>query len=307
MKTNDTYASFKKRVTDNLALFNTKWGAGSFNGKGQYPYIARIEDENRLSVILDIIDSDGVPGDLYQKPHRYAHHLNSSQVMCYEFFRPLMTPDPEHKYWGLADNSLVEFVRDKIGVRINKGAICRFEYEDDKTNCLFKSFTGGKGQGEKSQFDFFIKDGETEIFFEIKYTESTFGKWPSDRRAISRQSVLNHCTYIEKGYKKMLSMNPFFTQECKNSILLFGEQDFSNPDNPFNRQYQLFRNALKATTTKYSVFIFPRANPNTKREFKLFESNLIPGQSHVVELNWEDLYSPSYMSQRFFEKFIESL
>lgn len=239
--------------------------------------------------------------NLVGKVHPLARHLNSSQVMCYNFFRPLMSVDTLNLSSGLANERLVAFVQEKLGISIRKGALCKFEYEDIATQERFKSYAKN-GLGEKSQFDFYIKDGVTEIYFEIKFTESSFGKWPSSN-TLSKQSILNHCSYVEKGYKPMLERSRFFTRECKDTILSFPESMFSELDNPFNTQYQLFRNALKAEDTKYSVFVFPNANPDTEREFSYFRTNLISGQNHIVALRWEDL--TAFMSKDFIEKYID--
>lgn len=297
-----SYESFKEIVTDNLALYN-KWGAGKFKKYDKkYPYIANIEGKQQKDVVFDIIKStdEEVEVDLFQKPHQFAHHLNSSQVMCYCFFRPMIEKDSQHPNYGLAKEKLVEFIQKMIGVNISKGAKCQFEYEDSETMKSFKEIVKNKGKGEKSQFDFYIQDGEIEIYFEIKYTEPSFGKWPNKKNN-TKQSINNHCTYVEKGYKEMLKRSPFFTQDCKDFITAMSEDAFSKPNNPFNKHYQLFRNALKADKSRYSVFIFPKGNPSINNELELFRKNLV-NNDHIIALYWEDL--KSYMSQGFFKKYV---
>lgn len=259
------------------------------------------EDEQEIIKQFNVLYGKEDFVNLVGKVHPLARHLNSSQVLCYNFFSPLISVDTLTHNSGLANDRLVEFVQEKVGVSIKRGAFCKFEYEDLATQEQFKTYAKN-GLGEKSQFDFYIKDGVTEIFFEIKFTESSFGKWPSGNK-LSEQSILNHCSYVEKGYKPMLERSRFFTRECKDSIQSFSESKFSKPDNPFNTQYQLFRNALKAGETKYSVFIFPSANPDTEREFSDFQKNLIIGQNHIIALRWEEL--TQFMSKEFIEKYID--
>ena len=240
---------------------------------------------------------------LIGKPHTLARHLNSSQVMCYNFFRPMISDDGSKSRWRHANSALVKFVKETLGVSITEKADCQFEYEDSETKKTFKKYAKYKGRGENSQFDFFVRDGETKIYFEIKFTESSFGAWSTSN--ISEHGIINHCAYVEKGYKGMVEKSPFLTQECKDTILSFSEEEFANRKNPFNLQYQLFRNALKADANTYSVFIFPSANPKPQKEFEAFKDNLIDGQNHIIALKWENL--TTYMSPEFKEKYIRIL
>ncbi|MBP5518884.1 MAG: hypothetical protein J6X91_09550 [Bacteroidales bacterium] len=313
-----TQKEFKEKWEHGLTSFLKKkdisrvGGYTRKNNKGQeakHDYIIDLkEGENELDIIKKynliyddkiIYEDNGNLERLIGKIHSYARHLNSSQIMCYNFFRRMMTVDSQ-KPLGHANDILTTFIKEKLHLEISKKAICHFEYEDDEMQDHFKSLVN-YGRGEKSQFDFYIKDEETEIFFEIKYTESSFGKWTNSNK-ISQQSINNHCTYVEKGYKEMLKRSPFFTQGCKDFYTAMSEDSFSKPNNPFNKHYQLFRNALKADNSKYSVFIFPKANPNTNKEFESFRKNLVNNNEHIIALFWEDL--TSYMSTEFIEKYI---
>ena len=250
----------------------------------------------RFGILYGSEDFDRLVG----KVHSMARHLNSSQVMCYNFFRPMMSIDSESNF-GYANEKLVNFVREQIDVSIKKGAKCYFEYEDTATTEKFKRKAKYRGRGEKSQFDFFILDGETKIFFEIKFTESSFGGW-SINKDTSCQAIANHCAYVENGYKKLLQESPCFKQTCKQDIITTKQDEFSNPKISFNKHYQLFRNALKADSCSFVVFIYPEANPGPKKEFESFSKNLVEGQKHIIALNWENL--KSYMSDQFIEKYI---
>ena len=269
----------------------------------EHGYIIDLRDVEVISR-FNVLGSEKFKEDfekLIGKPHTLARHLNSSQVMCYNFFRPMISDVDTKSRWRNVSGALVKFVKETLGVSITEKAVCQFEYEDSKTKKTFKKYAKYKGRGENSQFDFFVQDGETKIFFEIKFTESSFGAWSTSK--ISEHGIINHCAYVEKGYKGMVERSPFLTQECKDTILSFNEEKFADRRNPFNLQYQLFRNALKADANTYSVFIFPDANPKPQKEFKAFKNNLIDGQDHIIALKWEDL--KSYMSPEFFEKYIK--
>ena len=203
---------------------------------------------------------------------------------------------------GFASSKLVDFMKEKCGITISENAECFFEYEDKTTQQQFKELTS-TGRGERSQFDFFISDSEneTQIYFEIKYTESDFGRWAPGE---SIESTRNHGIYLGKGYKPLIEHSPFLTSTCKKKILT--EVEYTNPDNEFNRFYQLLRNALRADEkNKYTIFIFPAANLGVKKEFELFETCLTSCHDHIIPLLWENL--SDYMTDEFYEKYISFL
>ncbi len=261
---------------------------------------SEIDVISRFNVLVGQVDFEMLIGN----PHTLARHLNSSQVLCYNFFRSMMSVTEPKSRLGYANEEMVRFVKETVGINISEKALCQFEYEDSKTKQTFKEYAKYKGKGENSQFDFFIHDEEKRIYFEIKYTEDSFGGWTKNKKT-SPYSIANHCAYIEKGYKDLLKKSCFFTNDCKHNILSYSEKESSDPKNSFNKHYQLFRNALKADENAYTVFIFPDANPGPKKEFEDFKKNLVEGQNHIIALRWEDL--TSYMSPEFIEKYIKIL
>ena len=142
---------------------------GKWQGKGSYPHILKFEEstnntqnqKNKYKVVCEKNILPGVSTDKFtmKDMHKYAHHLNSSQVLCYNFFRPLITESSN------PTDKLIQLLETQ-GIKISRSSICSFEYCPDKE--------------EKTQFDFHIQDGDIEVFFEIKYTEYGFGKAEKD-------------------------------------------------------------------------------------------------------------------------------
>ena len=83
-----SYNSFKNNVYEHLAKYN-RWKTGYFKGN-PYNHIVDIDGKTKEEIVKTIIEEDGVCPKEFRKPHMYAHHLNSSQVICYEFFKPLI-------------------------------------------------------------------------------------------------------------------------------------------------------------------------------------------------------------------------
>ena len=114
-----------------------------------YPHILKFDGdteipqnkENKYKVVCEYnILTDVSPNMFKQNDmHRYAHHLNSSQVLCYNFFRPLIAENRN------PTNELIELL-EKQKIAISSSATCRFEYCPNKE--------------EGTHFDFYIKDGE---------------------------------------------------------------------------------------------------------------------------------------------------
>ena len=265
--------------------------------------IDKKEGENEKDLIkrYNILSHPEDFESLVGKVHKGARHLNSSQIVCYNFFRPLITVDSDNPRCGKAGEKLIQLVEEYLGINISKEALCIFEYEDEKTKNEFKAYGKIRPKGEESQFDFFIKDGKVEIYFEIKYTEANYGGWVPKKD--NPDAIANHCSYVEKGYKPMMEKSLYFTKECKEAMRATDEKDFAASKNFFNKQYQLFRNALRADSSKYSVFIYPEANPGPELEFNKFKTNLVDGQNHIIALKWERL--KPYMSEEFINKYIK--
>ena len=127
-------------------------------------YLEREYNHIFLSLEDNFIDGKypvkcNVKGDLYEtdiKYHKYASHMNSSQVMCISFFKKLFEKSENEEI-------LLELLR-RTGIEISKDAVIKdavFEYEPDKS--------------EGTNFDFYIGlTNGRKISMEIKYTEAAF-------------------------------------------------------------------------------------------------------------------------------------
>lgn len=146
------YTENRKKHLEEYADKNDLPVGGSFRNK-TYGHIldiskSEIEEYNFLSDMkFDLLPEE--------KIHMYAHHLNSSQVLCYNYFRPILNDDRTPK------QELIDILKDKH-IAISKNAICTFEYKSPNY------------EEQGTVFDFHIKDEDVEIFFEIKYTEDGF-------------------------------------------------------------------------------------------------------------------------------------
>ena len=173
------YIENRKKHLCKYAKENNIDVGGEYNYKGKiysYDHILKNKDKKELNLIEELRLKDK-PFDLIDKKklHRFAHHLNSSQILCYNYFRPMITDNKEPK------DELLRLISDNI-ISIKSNAICEFEYNPNTE--------------EGTEFDFYIKQDEyTEIFFEIKYTEYQFGQAKNDER---------HKNKFEDIYKEMI-------------------------------------------------------------------------------------------------------
>ena len=88
--------------------------------------------------------------------HTLAHHLTSSQIMCYNFFRPLINEK------GIPTPQLIKLFKFICpNLELDESSIARFEYQEE---------------GEGTNFDFILHTNSIKIYCEIKYTEEDFAK-----------------------------------------------------------------------------------------------------------------------------------
>ena len=235
---------------------------GLWGGK-PYSHILFVEDgQTKCEVVKKYNILEGIDCDLLTtKLHSDAHHLNSSQILCYNFFRPLI---------DIANGSpkLVEKLQN-FGVNIATISECEFEYND--------------GKGDYTEFDFYIKGknskgADTKVFIEVKYTEASL-------RCSEAFSPKTQAIYERKYndvYTKM-----FAAQRCLKEIPSYNE---------FYTYYQCFRNVLRVENENtYSIFLYPSKNEIAKKfsKFREFladsynEGNKLYG-SNVLFVNWYD-------------------
>ena len=170
------------------------------------------------------------------------------------------TPKPE----------LIKLMKEH-GISISEKARCDFEYD---------SYLDYKDEG--TVYDFHIKDGETEVFFEIKYTEDGFHK-PANNKS--------HRLKYDSTYHEMLKK----CQCLKNKEIRYED---------FLESYQLFRNVLRITNKKrYTLFVIAEGNHKIYEDIKSFYSNYIKDsyQENVRALCWEDLIEEN---NPLYEKYI---
>jgi hypothetical protein len=211
--------------------------------------------------------------------HKYASHLNSSQVMCISFFKKFFEKEAYEKI--LLDILI------KSGIKIGETdqiAEAIFEYEPDAE--------------ERTNFDFYlIFESEMHISFEIKYTEPEFGGISPDPEKYARK-----WTTIYEG---MVDRSPY---------LNIGKDEYYE-NYQINRNISYAREKDKKRGADYVLFLTPRANDDdglsAGRDYiDSFHSD------HILNLYWEDVIAITQSAVKdipeledyygkFFEKYIK--
>ena len=256
------YKEFKKIVIDNMPENPIP---GLWQGKGApRKHILgnpsspkeRADLINKYSLLpnVPLVDS----GTIHL--HHCAHHLNSSQIMCYNFFRPMIEGFDGTMYHPKDD--LIKLFGMEVDEELeHKNAVCNFEYIDKSK--------------DNTNFDFYFKSNQIEVFCEIKYTEERFkpssAKDPHER--------------FESVYKPMID-------KAKD---IFANGSIS--ESVFNtKYYQLARNAIRATSSgKHVFFICPRSNENLMNQFDQFSKCLTDeGRKRVKLITWGEIVLDAY-------------
>ncbi len=175
----------------NTVLFMREQGmdsalGGVWTNGNTYDHILKIgKGNNQFDVIKRYNLLKGVEPDMFSDPHRFAHHLTSSQVMCYNFFRPLIGKN------GTMSKELISILEDR-NIQIPNDSLCEFEASNPIDN---------------TSYDMAIGPAR----FEIKFTEHGFGKAKSDERhKIKFETVYKDLIRCCRCLKDMPDMATFF-------------------------------------------------------------------------------------------------
>lgn len=136
---------------------------GEWQGKGPYSHILRRDLFESGEGGVEHVFGEVAPhlqNDLGTRFHMYAHHLTSSQIMTYNFFRYFLL-DREKENSLLGALAATADIHALISDRVWFG-----EFEKD----------GFEQTSHPTNFDFYLATvGGKRLFFEVKYTEKEFG------------------------------------------------------------------------------------------------------------------------------------
>ena len=255
------YKEYKNKIIQNMPDFNYHgmW-KGSIkkhilgNPKTQ---IEKVDIINKYSILPNVMPIDSETLHL----HTHAHHLNSSQIMCYNFFRPIIGEyDKSIKMYQNSEllSLLIErLIKKPISTNNSHDCYCNFEYIESSK--------------ENTNFDFYFKSTNTEVFFEIKYSEQYFSRKSSSKKASEQ---------YEKVYRPMIN-----NAKDMINIEAINEYNFNN------KYYQLFRNAIRANRNRYVLFVCPKAHNFLINQFNDFSDNFLSkdGKERIMLITWEKI------------------
>lgn len=177
------FRAYRERVIDHIITYQSKLQLC----KNKRTYI--LPEQDKFNNILtsyrgnfkDYYEYSGI--DL----HRYFHHLNSSQAMCFNLFYPLLKERRLEELLHIFD--IIEDVKyDSVA----------FEKVSELE----------KGSGRKTNFDFYFQTEEgKKFYFEVKYTEDGFGQTKMDAEHIKK---------YHQVYEPLTQKHPGINGKCKN-------------------------------------------------------------------------------------------
>lgn len=238
------YSEFKRRTLEHLSDYKEKQLGITDSGKWKTVSCPHILPEKQMSAnLLPMVKLPQI------KVHSGACHLNSSQMMCVNFFEPL--------------------IHDVSGKRVLRRILSEctgISFDSDVKRAEFE-YIPHEG-GENTNFDFFLEftDGG-KIYFEIKYTEECFG---GVDKALQKKGV--YSTLWRNLYKA----------RCNDSLYLSGISE-----EEFYSEYQIYRIMTYIRTTQdYAFFVYPFGNDNLKNQFAVSRGAKCP---NVRALCWSEL------------------
>lgn len=274
------YTEFKNRAQTHLSEWirtfypEIKEGVYMYNSKEvQHTHILPLGRGKQKDAIIEAIRkynvlTDGVELNLNVFPkkelHILAHHLTSSQLLCYNFFSIFLKNEMSANRIINITSELREWVRKSFPdiPFVSEYAKCEFEYK----------FNDDEG----TSFDFCIMDDNVSILFEIKYTENGFGKAKDDKR---------HNDKFDAVYKELIKKQNTVSKKVEPNV--------------FFNSYQLFRNAIRTSDNVYSVVIYPRDNEICSEEFYNFKSSEWienENRKRLMNITWEEAFSNSVLT-----------
>jgi len=182
---------FRDLVCEHLAQY--KANVMGIKEKGTFRYGGK---DIPISHILPIIHSNKnileqyrdqfLKSEYYpkEKIHRFFHHLNSSQALCFNLFYPL-----------IAENALGLFLQ-----------YLKVECKDD-LNAFFEKESHIEVSPRRTSFDFYIQVASaSRIFVEVKYTERGFAKAKNDNE---------HRKKFYKTYLPLVKKSSYLVSRCQ--------------------------------------------------------------------------------------------
>lgn len=255
-------AHMKEYNGQNNELVDKK--GGTWKGEGSYAHILRdSQNDWMFNLLLPYREVGSLVQDIRKrviKKHMYAHHLNSSQMMCMNFFYPLMIEDR------------LDIILKAINSKIKWGKpVALFEFNSPMEVGKAAELNKEKLFGEPTNFDIFITTSNGyRVYFEIKYTEAEFGA-PEKKNN----------SYPQKYYDKF---------EVYKSLIpsCFKDEYKANADY-FLDHYQLMRNLIHLQSSNdFVVYLVPGENPiiSEAEEIKNVLNSL---QDNCKVVKWEDI------------------
>ena len=190
--------------------------------------------------------------------HAYSHHLNSSQMMCINFFYPFANQNQikRHLISVIQNHCLEQF-------KINNPENLRFEFE-------YESGIDKYNKQRSTNFDLRISNNNINLYFEIKYTEDRFGKCYDKKKS----------SYQEKYYEKYEGL-------AKKVI----DKKYVS-DDIFYDNYQIMRNLVHINNNSYVIFLYHDQNETIMEQAEDARDFLKEEyQNRLICLTWDDLYS----------------
>jgi len=184
------------------------------------------------------------------KLHTDAHHLNSSQIMCMNFFFPLMK-----------ERSLDHILR----IVSSKCMWANPEGQFEKISDI------DGGQRGATNFDFYIKDENgNQAFFEIKYTEGDFGSAKDDD---------SHNKKWNSIYRELIESSPVLKQG-----VIDKEEFFKNYQLLRNIVH------IKDLRKDYVVFLVPEETLYEKAETFIKKAIKEDALDNVRVIGWKEVF-----------------
>ena len=199
---------------------------GAWKGKGSFAHILRdSQNDWMFNLLLPYREVGSLVQDIQKgviKKHMYAHHLNSSQMMCMNFFYPLMIEDR------------LDIILKAINSKIKWGKpVALFEFNSPMEVGKAAELNKEKLFGEPTNFDFFITTSNGyRVYFEIKYTEAEFGAPEKKNNSYPQKyydkfevykSLIPSC--FKDEYKANADENPIISEAAEIKNVLNSLQD----------------------------------------------------------------------------------